>query len=144
MREFPPHGGLHRAYRDGRIVYAHGGGQTNLEGTAGYHDALLSMVAELGGQRWGVLATIDDEALLTPEAEEFMHSAAPRLTAAGRAAVAFVLPQSATRQLMRAQWTRVFRDANCAIGFFETQAQAQIWLHERLAEADVGQVDQKR
>lgn len=136
MQTFPSHGGLRSAWREGRIVYAHGAGASNVEAMAAYHRTLQALVAELAGSRWGVIGSSDDEALLTPEAEELMRTTAARLTLAGRVAVALVLPQSAALHLMRAQWTRIFEDAGCAFAFFDNRADARVWLEARLAEAD--------
>lgn len=136
MQPFPVHGGQRSLYRDGRIVYAHGGGPSNREAMEAYHKVLSSLAAELAGTHWAVLGRSGDDTLLTPEAEELMRTAAVRVTAAGRVAVAVVLPQSPVRQLIRAQWTRVFQDAGCALGFFDAEAPARAWIEDRLAEAD--------
>jgi hypothetical protein len=136
MHPFPAHGGQRSLYRDGRIVYAHGGGPSNREAMQAYHKLLQSLAGELAGTRWGVLGRSDDDTLLTPDAEELMRDTAVRVTAAGRVAVAIVLPQSPVRHLIRAQWTRVFQHAGCALGFFDDQEVARVWLEARLAEAD--------
>jgi len=133
-RIFPSHGGLLEARREGQVVFVHGSGSTNVEATQAFFQALMPLVAELEGSRWGVLGSTEGEAVLTPDAEAQMTAAAPILSAKGRVAVAIVVPQTPLGSIMQSQWTRVYRDAGCALSFFPDQMQALVWLQSVIAD----------
>ncbi len=142
MVEFSPHGGIVSIQRIDRILRIEGGGATNPEGVRQYLGLLDGWMAEIGGQPWAVLAiVVDQEALLTPDAEALLRDQVCALSRRGRIAMGLVCPPRPGRQVLIGQWQRIYLDSGCAMRIFDTEPEARQWLDSVLAAQAAEQPD---
>lgn len=128
---FQPHGQFEYAVR-GRVLHLRTRGPWNRELIEQYKADLAQKMAPLFGAPWGVLATVVEEGIHTPESLESMVEGIRAHRKLGRCGTAVVFERVYGESLVRNMLERMYRQAAEPVAFFHDSDEALIWLLARI------------
>ena len=129
--EFAPHGEF-SVRIDGRILDLHTRGPWNRELIEQFSKNVLTMVAQLEGAPWGVLATVSGEGMHTPDSYAAMIEGIRWQRARGRCATAVVFDQVFAANTARRILERMYAEAGEPVRFFDASEPARVWLETQI------------
>jgi hypothetical protein len=113
-----------------RLTIAEG---INRELVLQYQTDVAEHVEALRGQLWGVHLIIAGDVLMTPEAAEALIGITRSHQPLGRCGTAIELRNTSVSGLLKAFWGNIYQASGIPYAFFESSAEAELWLHEQIA-----------
>ena len=101
---------------------------TNIEEQKRIFGLVSEYVRKFSQYGCALMLLIDGPFLMTPDAEAFTRQGHAGLVAQGMRAFAVVLSDFATQTITAAMLKRIHGDAPCPMKFFDSEAEALIWL----------------
>lgn len=114
----------------------HTRGACNAELVERIDQAMEVVLKDLAGAPWGLLATVSEEAMHTPESYAAMVAEIRKQRQTGRCATALIFDHVFGEAVVRTVLVDMYRDAGEPAQFFPDEASGKRWLLERIAEAE--------
>lgn len=134
MTRFVPHGEVY-VYRENRILILEGHGPWNLEALHRSADQAKSILEELKGAPWGVMASIYGEPIHVPDAEAQLIQLVKKDIENGRVGTALLVEKSNSPSFARQHFGSIYQRAGDKIEMFNNKADAKRWLTETIQQA---------
>ena len=131
MPTFDAHGGAVMEVR-GSILLFRPQGPGNFEEIERLLPQIGEVAPTLKGSVWAALIDVEENHLLTPDAEARLQREAPQLERSGQVATAIVSKAGATGPILEAQFRRIYEGTGNQIARFEREADAIDWLNRLL------------
>lgn len=116
----------------GNLVTFHGKGPWDKVAVLRFEQDMQTAITYFAGEKWGFLGYLAGEALLPPEAEDYLRVISVSHVAHGMQACAIILAGTNYPAVVRSQTERVYTHAGVANGFFDTKVDALSWLNKQL------------
>jgi len=128
--------GIFSIHVEGRMLVLHSTGPSNRELVEELSKAEKAALAELAGAPWGLLATITDEVMHTPESYAAMVETIRRHREMGRCATAVIFDHVFGDAMVRRVLERMYHEAGETAQFFDDEASARAWLLDQIEQAE--------
>lgn len=132
---FAAHGTYTLSVQD-HILYTTVCGPWNIEAVQAYTREMEQKIATLIGAPWGVLATIQGEAIHTTESRLALVETVRRHRLVGRCGTAILLQVDRAASLFKVMFEKLYADAGEPCTFFDDEASAQSWLNAQIAASE--------
>jgi len=127
MTRFIPHGEV-RVHREGRILILEGHGPWNVEALQHSTDKAQSILQELSGAPWGVIASIYGEPIHVPDAETHLIRLVKKDIENGRVGTALIVEKSNSPSFATQHFSSIYKRAGDYVEVFNDTETAKRWL----------------
>ncbi len=138
--QLPPHG-QYALSVDGPMLILRARGPWNREAVQLYRDELALLSTPLEQGAWGLLAIVQGEALLLPDAAALLQQKTATDLARGRVATALVFDNVILQELVEEQFSAIYAGLPQSLRFFDDLHEARAWLQSEIARAQLETFD---
>lgn len=127
MARFMPHGEVY-VHREDRILILEGHGPWNIEALQHSTDKAKSILEELRGAPWGVMASIYGEPIHVPDAEAHLIELVKKDIENGRVGTALIVEKSNSPSFATQHFSSIYERAGDNVEVFNDTDAAKRWL----------------